>query len=154
MSTTLDLAHDRIAARIVTARHSAGFPTCQDAVDALAEAGLRMSPTTYGNLERNMRRLHLAEAVILANVFGVSLAWLAGLPTALPKNSGDLVYDVTSCDPETGEVWHTAVAMRTDHDDTETGHWVASWTSQDNGETEYAAHPAEWFTGWSAEAVA
>ena len=154
MSTTLDAAHDRIAARVITARRSAGFATCADAVDALAEAGLRMSPTTYGNLERNMRRLHLAEAVILANVFGVSLSWLAGLPTALPTAPGALIYDVTSCDPETGEVWHTAVAMRTDHDDTETGHWVASWTSQDNGETEYAAHPAEWFTDWSPEAVA
>ena len=65
------------------------------------------------------------------------------------KGSGPIVVD-----PETGEVWHTAVAMRTDHDDTETGHWVASWTSQDNGETEYAAHPAEWFTDWSPEAVA
>lgn len=129
--------------------HTARPPTVQEAL-----ARVMGDVRAVGNLERNMRRLHLAEAVILANVFGVSLAWLAGLPTALPKNSGDLVYDVTSCDPGTGEVWHTAVAMRTDHDDTETGHWVASWTSQEDGETEYAAHPAEWFTAWSAEAVA
>jgi transcriptional regulator with XRE-family HTH domain len=80
---------DVIASNLKTLRAQHGY-TMEQAIAALAQRGLTLQLSTLSRLENGKRALKLHEAPAIADLYGISLAWLLVDPIERMANTSQL----------------------------------------------------------------